>query len=202
MAKPLLAVETIYDTALKLLDEQGAQALNARNLAAELNCSTRTLYQQVGKRDEMIERLIEHYLTGLKLEFVAAETWQGSARQWCIALREVLLSHPNLFRMMDVKHRAPVAEYVNALLKALLDAGFDRELALRLSRVLANVTISLCLAEIVAPDNRARQQRRSKKEIAFEDLVVRTSGKVKRGFQEPPEVFENAIEWIIEGVPH
>ena len=49
MAKPLLAVETICDAALQLLDEQGAGALSARNLAASLRCSTRTLYQQVGK---------------------------------------------------------------------------------------------------------------------------------------------------------
>lgn len=200
MAKPLLTAQTIYDCALELLDEQGAEALNARKLAAALNCSTRTLYQQVGKRDEMIGRLIEHYLAGIQMEFIREATWQESAQNWCKTLRKALLSHPNLFRMMDVEHRAPVAQYVNRLLKVLLQEGFDQELALRVCRVLANITISLSLSEIVAPDNRVRQSRRNKKEIAFEDLIIRRSGRAGAKFQEPPEVFDNAIEWVIRGI--
>ena len=48
MAKPLLASDSIYDTALHLLEVNGVGGLSARNLAAALKCSTRTLYQQVG----------------------------------------------------------------------------------------------------------------------------------------------------------
>lgn len=200
MAKPLVAVETIYDAALALLDEEGADALNARNLAAALNCSTRTLYQQVGKRDEMIGRLIAHYLAGLEMEFKSAATWQESANHWCNSLRHALLSHPNLFSMMNVGHRAPVAHYVNKLLKVFLQDGFEEELALRACRVLANITISLSLSEIVAPDLQGRRNKRSKAEIDFEDLLVRQRGGTKKQFQGPPEIFANAIAWSITGI--
>ncbi len=54
MAKPLISVDAIFTRALELLDAEGAQALNARRLAGDLKCSTRTLYQQVGNREQLI----------------------------------------------------------------------------------------------------------------------------------------------------
>jgi AcrR family transcriptional regulator len=199
MAKPLVPVETIYDTALQLLDQQGAEALSARNLAAALQCSTRTLYQQVGKREELIGRLIEHHLAGLKLEFHREDRWQASAISWANGMRQALLAHPHLAQLMTVEHRAPVAAYVNELLKTLLREGFEEELALRSCRVLANVAISLSLSEVKTPPRRKRA-RRSPEEIQFEDLVIRRSGGDPDHFQEPPEVFENTIRWLVQGM--
>jgi AcrR family transcriptional regulator len=199
MAKPLVAVETIYQTALQLLDEEGAEALSARNLAARLQCSTRTLYQQVGRREELIGRLLEYHLAGLRLEFREGATWQESARAWAHAIRSALLAHPNLSRLMTMAHRGPIASYVNELLKILLRAGFDEELALRSCRVLVNVAISLSLSELKSPQRPARA-RRSHDEIRFEDLVIERTGRDPDTFQEPPEVFENAIRWLIDGL--
>jgi len=200
MAKPLVAVETIYNAALRLLDEKGVDALSARNLAAELKCSTRTLYQQVGKRDELVEGLIKYHLGGLSLEFHPADSWQDSTRNWARAMRHTLLDHPNLARLMTAAHRGAVASYVNELLKVLLSEGFNEELALRACRVLANITVTLTLSEIIAPDVEARHKGRSEKEIQFEELVITRSGKDRNHFQEPPEVFDNAINWIVTGL--
>lgn len=58
MAKLLISVETIYDEALRVLDTEGVAGLNARNLAARLHCSTRTLYEQVGNREALIRGLV------------------------------------------------------------------------------------------------------------------------------------------------
>ena len=200
MAKPLIAAETIYDAALRLLDEQGADALSARNLARALECSTRTLYKQVGKREELIAGLVRHHLNSVKLEFHASATWQESARDWARAMRRALLAHPNLARLMKTEHREAIAGYVNELLKILLRAGFDEELALRCCRVLANVTLSLSLAEIAAPDAQARHPSRSAEEVRFEDLAIARSGRDPQHFQEPPEVFENTISWLVSGI--
>ncbi|NED67315.1 TetR family transcriptional regulator, partial [Streptomyces sp. SID10244] len=58
MAKPLIPVETIYERALVLLDDEGDSALSTRRLAADLRISTRTLYQQVGNRENLIRALV------------------------------------------------------------------------------------------------------------------------------------------------
>ena len=62
--------------------------------------------------------------------------------------------------------------------------------------------ISLSLAEIETPPIPVRRRRRSHREIQFEDLVIQR-GNVNgaRGeFQDSPEVFENAVRWIIDGI--
>lgn len=200
MAKPLVPVETILETALALLDEQGPAALSARNLAAVLQCSTRTLYQQVGKREQLIDKLVAHHLDRLALEFHPGATWQDSARRWAHTIRGALLAHPNLARLMTTEHRGPIVGYVNELLKLLLQAGFREELALRACRVLANVAISLTLSELTAPSMAVRHRVRSDEEVAFEERVVARSGADPAHFQEPPEVFANAINWLLEGL--
>ncbi|NQX90496.1 MAG: TetR/AcrR family transcriptional regulator C-terminal domain-containing protein [Halioglobus sp.] len=199
MAKPLLATDSIYDTALRLLDEEGSSGLNARNLAAALKCSTRTLYQQVGKRETLISDLIAHYFASVKLSFTEETNWQDSMRSWASNLRSALLAHPNLSQLMSGEHRAPVAEYVNRLLKVLRQEGFDQELALRSCRVLVNIAISLSLSEIIAPVDTGRHKRQNRREAQFTDSIIAQAGK-ERHHGNPPEVFENAINWVIAGI--
>ena len=193
MAKPLVDVETIYKHALDLLDHNGTEALSARNLAQAVGCSTRTLYQQVGKREELVARLVEYYFCSLQLEVERSSNWQQSATNWCETLRAAFLAHPGLSRLITPEHRGPIAGYTTQLLKLLLKAGFPEPLALDACRVLANVCISLTLSELVTPDDYQHRKRRSPEEIRFEDLVISRRGKV-------PDVFSNAVRWTIAGI--
>ncbi|WP_279248841.1 TetR/AcrR family transcriptional regulator C-terminal domain-containing protein [Candidatus Marimicrobium litorale] len=199
MAKPLLATENIYDTALHLLEVDGVGGLSARNLAAALKCSTRTLYQQVGKRETLISALVAHYFASVKLSFREEANWQDSARSWASNLRSALLAHPNLSQLMSGEHRAPVADYVNQLLKVLVAEGFDETMALRSCRVLANIAISLSLSEIIAPIETDRHAERHQQGTHCKDPMVTSKGKNHRRGN-PPEVFENAINWVIAGI--
>ena len=198
MAKPLIAVDSIFDKALQLLDERGVEGLSARNLAAALQCSTRTLYQQVGKKDELIGQLFAHYFSGLQLEFHCEEKWQDTAYSWASALRTALLAHPNLSRLITAQHRAPIADYTSELLKHLLKAGFPEELALRSCRVMVNVVLALSLSELGTPSDYTAQKRKSSKEIRFEDLVVSRGNTTAES--RAPEVFANALRWTIDGI--
>lgn len=198
MAKPLVPVETILKTALRLLDEQGAEGLSARNLAAALNCSTRTLYQQVGKRDELMGSLFAYHFANLELEFSPANNWQNTAYYWALSLRAALMEHPNLTRLISADHRAPIASYTTELLKFLLKAGFKQALALSTCRSLVNVSISLTLSELATPEDYARRKRRAMKEIQFEDLIIRQNKGAHSG--SAPEVFTNTIQWVIKGI--
>jgi AcrR family transcriptional regulator len=202
MAKPLVSVDAIYEAALNLLDEGGPSALSARNLARALQCSTRTLYQQVGKREALIRQLLDHYFTNLKLQFKQAASWQSSTQAWANAMRSALLAHPNLTRLMTIENRGAITDYVNQLLKVLLHAGFSEQLALRSCRVLTHIVINLSLSEIEAPPIETRRKRRSQKEIQFEDLVIAQSGSTRREkhLQDIPEVFSTTVRWVIRGI--
>jgi AcrR family transcriptional regulator len=167
------SADAIYARALTLLDEEGVAGIGARRLAAELHCSTKTLYQQVGNQDQLIRALVARHFAALRFEFAEADTWQESAMQWCRAVRKALLAHPHLSALMTFDDRAPIAAYVDRLLKVLTGAGVPPALARRCCRVLVHTTISLSGAEIAA------------------------GGDPPEVFA---EVFETAIGWIVQGV--
>jgi AcrR family transcriptional regulator len=150
MAKPLIPVDVIYEHALALIDEEGAEALSARRLAADLKCSTRTLYQQVGNREELIRALVGRHFSQLRLDFHEYGTWEATAVQWSLALHDALQAHPFLTELMNVDDRGAVTSYVNKLLKSLVQAGIDRRLATDCCRSLVNTTINHTIVEAQA----------------------------------------------------
>ena len=88
MAKPLIPVEAIYEHALELLDAEGSDALTTRRLAADLKISTRTLYQQVGSREELVRALVARHFSQLRLDFHEYEDWETTGLKWCLNLRD------------------------------------------------------------------------------------------------------------------
>ena len=150
MAKPLIPVDVIYEHALALIDAEGAGALSARRLASDLKCSTRTLYQQVGNREELIRALVSRHFSQLQLDFHEYGTWESTAVQWSLALHDALEAHPFLTELMNVDDRGAVTSYVNKLLKSLVQAGIDRRLATDCCRSLVNTTINHTIVEAQA----------------------------------------------------
>lgn len=165
--------DAIYARALTLLDEEGVAGISARRLAAELRCSTKTLYQEVGNQDRLIRELVARHFAALRLDFAEAPTWQESAVRWCRAVRTALLAHPHLSALMTFDDREPIAAYVDPLLNVLIAAGVDPSLSRNCCRVLVHTTISLTGAEIAARGEQA-------------DVFA--------------EVFENTIGWVVKGV--
>ncbi len=184
MAKPLIPVEEIYEHALALIDAEGAQALNARRLAADLRCSTRTLYQQVGNREELIRALVGRHFSQLQLDFHEYDTWESTAAHWCSALHDALQAHPFLTELMSVDDRGAVTSYVEKLLKSLVSAGVDRRLATDCCRSLVNTTINHTIVEAQAQALRQAP-------------ATRAGGLDAKKRQRS---FTRTIDWIIAGV--
>jgi AcrR family transcriptional regulator len=182
VARPLIPVEVIYARALELLDGEGAGALNARRLAAELKISTRTLYQQVGSREQLIRALVARHFSQLRLDFREFDAWESTALHWCLALHDALRAHPYLTELMAIDDRAAVEDYVNDLVKAALREGFPRRLAIECCRALVNVTINHTIVEVRA----LREPEHS----------PGTAAEVKK----IEKNFPMTIEWILVGV--
>jgi AcrR family transcriptional regulator len=150
MARPLIPVDAIYTRALELLDAEGIDALQARKLAADLKISTRTLYQQVGNREQLIRALVARHFSQLRLDFREHATFDSTALHWCLALHDTLRAHPYLTELMAVDDRKAIEDYVNDLVKAALREGFPRKIAIECCRTLVNVTINHTIVEVRA----------------------------------------------------
>ncbi len=182
MPRPLIPIEEIYDRALALLDSEGAGALNARRLAADLKISTRTLYQQVGTREKLIRVLVAQHFSRLKLDFREYDTWEATALHWCLALHEALRAHPFLTELMTIDDRQAVADYVDDLMKATAREGIPRALAVECCRSLVTVTITHAIIEV-----RALREPEHSPRSAVE------TAKIARNFP-------RTIRWILAGV--
>jgi AcrR family transcriptional regulator len=182
MAKPLIPVEAIYERALALLDAEGSNALTTRRLAAELKISTRTLYQQVGSREELIRALVSRHFSQLKLEFHDYEDWESTALHWCTALHDALHAHPFLTELMTIDDRNAVMAYVDALLEATLREGIPRKLAIECCRALVNLTINHSIVEVRG----SHEPKLSRNSAAESDRIEMN--------------FPMSVRWIVAGV--
>jgi AcrR family transcriptional regulator len=182
MAKPLIPVEVIYDHALALLDAEGSDALSTRRLATELRISTRTLYQQVGNREQLIRALVARHFSLLRLDFHEHEDWESTALQWCLALHNALRTHPFLTELMTIDDRNAVMDYVHELVDATLREGFPLRLAVECCRALVNLTINHTIVEV-----RAIREPKLSEESA--DRVDKTE-----------QNFQMSIRWLLAGV--
>lgn len=147
MAKPLIPTEVILTRALELLDADGLEALTVRRLSADLKISPRTLYQQVGNQEALIRALVARHFSQLKLDFREYDTWEATALQWCLALRDTLRRHPFITELITMDDRRVVTEYVEALLSTMRHGGVPRPLAVACCRGLTNMTINHAIVE-------------------------------------------------------
>jgi AcrR family transcriptional regulator len=182
MAKPLIPVEVIYERALALLDADGAGALTTRRLAAELKISTRTLYQQVGSREELIRTLVARHLSQLKLDFHEYDDWESTALHWCMGLHDALCAHPYLTELMTVDDRNVVMSYVDELVNATLREGFPKKLTVECCRALVNLTINHSIVEV-----RGMHQPKLSRNSAAESARIEKN-------------FPMAVGWMLAGV--
>ncbi|WP_063044295.1 TetR family transcriptional regulator [Nocardia pseudovaccinii] len=182
MAKPLIPVESIYDHALALLDAEGTAALSTRRLATELRISTRTLYQQVGNREQLIRALVARHFSLLRLDFHEYEDWESTALQWCLSLHDALRAHPYLTELMTIDDRNAVMDYVHDLVDATRREGFPFRLAVECCRALVNLTINHTIVEVRG----LREPKLSEESAARVDKTEKN--------------FAMSIRWLLAGV--
>jgi AcrR family transcriptional regulator len=147
---PSISAAAIYEYALELLDEEGARAVTVRRLAADLKISTRTLYKRIGSRDDMIRNAVALHYRRLTFEFEAADCWETTAENWCVALHRHLLAHPNLIELLGHAHMSPVEDSVNQLEEIAIQHGISQARATKCCRLLAKITIGDALVRVLA----------------------------------------------------
>lgn len=182
MAKPLIPVEVIHTRALVMLDADGPDALNARRLAADLRISTRTLYQQVGNRKQLIRALVAKHFSQLRLDFQEYDDWETTAFHWCMTFHDALHAHPHLTGLMTIEDRQAVEDYVDELVKAALRDGMSRREAVEACRALVNVTINHSVVQVRA----LRDPERSPRDAA-------ETAKIEKNFP-------MTIRWLLAGI--
>ncbi|MFJ8021453.1 TetR/AcrR family transcriptional regulator [Streptomyces sp. NPDC096311] len=95
-------VGRIVDTALKLIDEVGIQALTLRMLADTLNSGTATLYRHFNGKDELLALVADRILGEVRIpaEELDGLSWREAVSAAAEALYGTLCRHPNALSLL------------------------------------------------------------------------------------------------------
>jgi AcrR family transcriptional regulator len=126
---PLLSHQLIVETALDIIDRDGAAALSMRRLASQLGVSSPSLYHHFATKDDILDAVSEHIAADVR--HVHSATWQDVLREFAFMYREVMTAHPNAVEFMSfrpVRHRAALGAY-EWQLRELTEKGWDLQFA-------------------------------------------------------------------------
>lgn len=118
----------ILTAALRILDEEGADALSMRRLAREVGVEAMSLYHHFPNKDAILAGVIDLALEGEAPAGPLPERWQDVVTAAVVGFRRVLVRHPNALPIM-IAHppTAPGASamYIQGPLRFLTARGFS-----------------------------------------------------------------------------
>ena len=93
---PLISKRTTLETALRIIDDEGLDAMSVRRLAQELNVTSASLYHHFRNKDEIIVGAAKVALDEVRTPRSYDEPWpKWTMRTW-ERHRKALVAHPNL----------------------------------------------------------------------------------------------------------
>jgi AcrR family transcriptional regulator len=130
--------------ALRLIDDQGVDALSMRRLGRALECDPMRLYRFAASKDELLDGIVELVLSELQVPTdPPAHTWPDVLRAVALTYRDLALRHPHVVPLLVTRPLStplglrPLGTLrpLEALLELLIRAGFDARGALHAYRL-------------------------------------------------------------------
>ena len=144
----MLSAGVIFSTALRVVDEEGLEALTMRRLAGELGVATMSLYSHVPNKDDLLLGVLDLSTSEIVLPAPDTPPWDA-LRSINRSFRCVASRHPNLVPLISVRPpTGPAAlRTLEAALDALRRAGIDAASAAPAYRLMASYVIGFVFLE-------------------------------------------------------
>jgi AcrR family transcriptional regulator len=119
--------DQIVAEAMKLLDEEGLDALSMRRLGARLNAGATSLYWHVANKDELIELVVDEVYGELEIpEIEDPAGWRDAMTRCAQTLRQAILKHPwfvSTFNEIGLSYLGPNLMRMSDRMLAIVEAG-------------------------------------------------------------------------------
>lgn len=93
-----LSQELIVETAMRILDAEGLDALSMRRVAMELRTGPASLYAHVTSKDELLELMIDRIVAEIEMPAPDPGRWQEQVLEAARAAHRVWTRHPGIAR--------------------------------------------------------------------------------------------------------
>ena len=111
-------------TAIRVLDQDGLDALSMRRIAEELDTGAASLYWHVGSKAGLLDLIFDHAIGEVEVPKPEPERWQGQLKEAARSVRAVILRHRDVVRISIGRNpMGPNALRVSEGLFAILRTG-------------------------------------------------------------------------------
>ncbi|WP_308121177.1 TetR/AcrR family transcriptional regulator [Paractinoplanes bogorensis] len=178
MAAERLSKATVAETALRLGDEHGLEAVTIRRLATELGVTPMALYWHFKNKEELFMGVVDHALTEVRADRDATDSWQVQLRAMVVTLVDVMRRHPILPDLLHQSDKARASSFARATEDALVllsQAGFSPLEGYWVGSYLLHGVIGLVHAQLESPSQMGEgeiAEWRRQKRIELECLPV------------------------------
>ncbi|MFF4922859.1 TetR/AcrR family transcriptional regulator [Kitasatospora sp. NPDC001261] len=157
---PLLSRERIVAAALRLIDDEGLDALSTRRLASELSVSGPSLYNHFATKDELLDAVVDSVIGEVDLSMFGTTgvagagggSWPEALRDWARSYRAALAAHPNIVPVLaqGPGRRPNALRLADAVFGHLVESGWPRGQATRIGALMRYFVTGSALASFAA----------------------------------------------------
>jgi AcrR family transcriptional regulator len=145
--------EQIVNAAIRILDEEGSDALSMRRLGQELDAGTTSVYWHVKGKEQLLDLVVDQIVGEVFDGFEARGDWRAWMTRFARSIRRVLLLHHGVAPMVG---RRPVMgpnalAALEDLLAALRADGFDARSAALAATTLVSWASAFAVFEVRDP---------------------------------------------------
>ena len=195
-----LTRQRILETALRLVDAHGIEALNMRGLAADLDVDPMAIYHHVpGGKDALLSGLVEGVFADLRAPQLVGATWEEQVLACARAYYDVVRAHPYLIWHITGNVKLVEHAFLSAnneqLYAALFRAGLDASDVLHAASLIVDYLHGYSLGDIQPVDQNAWEHL----EQVVSDKFPLTR-RVLASAQPPSPSFDYGLRIILMGI--
>ncbi|HEY6892190.1 MAG TPA: TetR/AcrR family transcriptional regulator [Solirubrobacter sp.] len=212
--RPRVTRAAIVAAAITLADEEGLSAVSIRRVAAALDTRPMGLYSHIGRKDDLVDLMIDHVAGDFLLETVP-EDWREALSEIAHRTRAACLRHPWLVAAMD--HRPEfgpnAVRHFEQSLAAVSSLDIAPAEALTILRTVDKFTLGQVIDQL---SHHAMRQREALTDVewaraATERLdqliasgefpnLARVGSEVAIEAAAHEESFEAGLDWLLAGI--
>lgn len=140
----------IVDTAIELIEREGADAVSMRRLAAELEVGVMSLYNHLPSKAALLDGVAERVLSRIEFRDDPGAPWSDRVRMQAHAFRQLARDYPRSTMVVVSRQLNSAAGLlpVERALATLRSAGLDGPDAVRMLRIFIAYVVGSLLREV------------------------------------------------------
>jgi AcrR family transcriptional regulator len=203
-----LSRERITRAALRIMDDEGLEALSMRRIGRELGVEAMSLYNHVRDKEDILDSICEAVLSEFRIP--DADEWTEGARLAAREYRRLLVAHPTVITLMTERKRPfTTAESLRAYefaLEVFRTAGLSEADSVKAFHVFGGYILGFVTMELgmmvggPADEDHARAHEEMARMLASADLPRMREAMPHFMNCDLEEQFEFGLDLLIEGI--